>query len=358
MSLKGLKIDTKQPVMVTGATGYIAGWLVKDLLEAGVDVHATVRDPNNTAKLAHLDAVAAKSKGKITYFAADLTGNDGFDAAMAGCGIVIHTASPFISKIKDAQRDLIDPALMGTRSVLEAANRTDTVTRVVLTSSCAAIFGDVVDCAKAPGGVLTEEHWNITSSITHQAYSYSKTLAERAAWEIADAQDRWKLVVINPSLVIGPALSGAPTSASFDYVKQLCDGTMKMGAPAFEIGAVDVRDVAEAHIRAAFIGAAEGRHITSAENRTFLGLADELRKTYGDKLPLPRKELPTWLAWLVGPILDKSLSRKAIARNFGHKWQADNSKSKTALGMDYRPLDIAISEMVAQMIDKGVLKTA
>jgi len=92
--------------------------------------------------------------------------------------------------------------------VLDAVNRTESVERVVLTSSCAAIYGDVADCAAAPGGVLTEEVWNTSSSLEHVPYSYSKTVAERAAWEMAGAQDRWRLVVINPAGIYGPSAGG------------------------------------------------------------------------------------------------------------------------------------------------------
>ncbi len=171
---------------------------------------------------------------------------------MQGCSVVFHTASPFTINVQDPQRDLIDPAVKGTRNVLEDVNRTESVRRVVLTSSCAAIYTDAADCANAPGGTLTEEVWNTTASLDYQPYSYSKTLAEKEAWTIAEQQDRWDLVVINPSLVLGPAINDLPTSESFRILKMLGDGTMKAGAPRLGIGVVDVRDLAEAHLAAAF----------------------------------------------------------------------------------------------------------
>jgi dihydroflavonol-4-reductase len=222
-------IDTSKPVLVTGATGYVAGWLVKDLLEAGVTVHAAVRDPDRTDKVSHLSAVADQSPGEIKYFKADLLDEGSYDEAMQGCGVVFHTASPFTIDVKDPQKELIDPAVKGTRNILEAANRVESVSRVVVTSSCAAIYGDNIDCAEAFGGVLTEADWNKSSSLEHNAYSYSKMLAEKAAWQIAEKQDRWKLVTVNPALVIGPALQDNPTSESFNLVKQMGDGTLKMG---------------------------------------------------------------------------------------------------------------------------------
>ena len=160
--------------------GDVAGELVKQLLAAGVSVHAAVRDPSNEAKVAHLKAMG----GNLKLFKADLLEPGSYDEAMAGCLMVFHTASPFTYNIKDPQRDMVDPALKGTENVLASVQHTASVKRVVLTSSCVAIYGDAVDIASYPGGVMTEEQWNHSSTLTHQTYSYSKTVAERRAWEI------------------------------------------------------------------------------------------------------------------------------------------------------------------------------
>src|SRR6056297_1676604 len=188
------KTDKTKPVLVTGATGYVAGWVVKRLLEEGITVHAAVREPQNKEKTAHLVNLAKKSKGEVKFFKTDLLNQGSYAEAMKGCEVVFHTASPFTNIVKDAQKQLIEPAVRGTENVLEQANKTDSVKRVVLTSSCAAIYCDAADCARAPGGVLTEEVWNETASIDYQAYSYSKKLAEKRAWEIANEQDRWDMV--------------------------------------------------------------------------------------------------------------------------------------------------------------------
>ena len=137
-----MNIDRSTPVLVTGGNGYIASWLVRYLLEDGVDVHATVRNPSDDTKVGHLKRLAESSPGTLTLFAADLLDDGAFDEAMAGCELVFHTASPFvISGIKDPQKDLVDPAVHGTRNALESANRVSSVKRVVLTSSVAATFG-------------------------------------------------------------------------------------------------------------------------------------------------------------------------------------------------------------------------
>ena len=173
---------------------------------------------------------------------------------------------------------------------------------------------------------------------------------------MANAQDRWSLVVINPSLVLGPSVSGQSTSGSHDMCLQLGDGTMKAGAPPFEVGMVDVRDVADAHVRAGYIADADGRHIVSKETCSPIMLSEMLKKKYGQDYPLPEKELPKWLVWLVGPMIEKNITRKVISKNMKHKWLADNTKSIQKLGIEYRSLKISINEMFQQMIDQGAFE--
>ena len=347
-------IDKKKPVMVTGATGYVAGWIVKKLLEDGITVHAAVRDPENKEKLKYLVQMADKSKGEIKFFKADLLEDGSYLEAMKNCELVYHTASPFINVVKDPQKDLVNPALLGTRNVLESVNKTNSVKRVVLTSSCAAILGDTKDLLALPNGTATEEHWNTTSSLGHQPYSYSKTVAEREAWKMVEGQERWDLVVINPTFVLGPGINPKSTSESFNIIKQMGDGSMKMGAPGLDLGVVDVRDVAEAQIRAGFKPEAKGRHIVSNTHKTFLQLADLLRPQYGAEYPLPKKELPKWLVWLVAPT--QGIKRKMVSNNFGYQWLVDNSKSKKELGLEYTSIEQTMKEFFQQMIDHDVFK--
>jgi dihydroflavonol-4-reductase len=342
---------------VTGATGYVAGWIIKALLDANVSVHATVRDPARTDKLQHLTDLAASAPGQITFFAADLLQPGSFAEAMQGCSIVFHTASPFVTSVKDPQKDLVDPAVLGTRNVLGQADNSPDVTRVVLTSSCAAIYSDAADCANAPGGVLTEAIWNTRASLKHQPYSLSKTLAEREAWKVAEAQSQWDMVVVNPSLVIGPALNANPTSETFNLVRQLGDGKMKMGAPRFGFGAVDVRDVARAHVAAAYVPQANGRNIISGHNTDLVELSATLIEKYGDRYPIPRKAMPKWLVWLLGPIIG-GISRKTVSLNVDVPWRADNSKGVAELGMSYRPLRDTMEDMFASMIEQGQFEKA
>ena len=349
------EIDKDKPVMVTGTTGYVAGWIVKKLLDEGYTVHAAVRDPENREKLIHLDALADHAPGTIVYFKADLLDDGSYAQAMNGCEVVFHTASPFTITVKDPQKELIDPARLGTRNVLEQANRTESVKRVVLTSSCAAIYGDNADLENTANGVFTEDDWNVSSSLDHQPYSYSKTLAEKEAWRICGEQHRWDLVVINPSLVIGPGINPKGTSESFNLIRQFGDGSMKSGAPAWGIGVVDVRDLADAHVRAAFTPSARGRHIVSGHNTDFPSLAKLLIARFGDAYPFPKKVLPKWLVWLVAPMVNAAMTRKMVSRNVNYPWRADNSKSIRDLNMHYRLLEASMVDFFQQMIDAGTV---
>jgi len=355
---KTVPIDTSHPVLVTGATGYVAGWLVKSLLEAGCTVHATVRDASKKDELKYLTDIADKNSGTLRFFEADLLKEGSFAEAMQGCSLVYHTASPFTLKVADPQKDLIEPAQLGTRNVLEQAKKTDSVKRVVVTSSCAAVYGDTQDLQNKKGDKFTEADWNETSSLTHIPYSYSKTLAEREAWKIAESQDKWRLVVINPSLVVGPGLNPMATSETFNLFTQFGDGTMKAGLPDLRIGAVDVRDVVDAHIAAGFLPDAQGRHITSAQEVSFLEMAKYLQKHFGNQYPFPKRRLPKWLISMIGPAVDKSMSRKFIKRNVGFPLHLDNSKSRQELGITYRPVETAAVELFQQLIDSGRIKKA
>lgn len=347
-------IAPSAPILVTGGTGFVAGWIIRYLIEDGRTVHATVRDPDRREKVAHLEALAAKGPGALKLFRADLLDADAFDDPMQGCELVLHTASPFtLGPFKDVDAELIRPALEGTRNVLEAANRTASVRRVVLTSSVAAVYGDAADLREVPGGVFSEDHWNLTSSELHQPYSFSKTLAEKEAWSIQSQQERWDLVTVNPAMVFGPSLTRASASGSLALLRQFADGTAKFGVPDIRLGAVDVREVARAHIRAGFTPEAEGRHILSAGEVSLIEIGTLLRRRFGDAYPFPRRVSPKFVVWLLAPAL--GLTRAFVSRNVGHPVRFDHTRSVEALGIEYRPVEESIVELFQQMIDDGML---
>ncbi|MBS9533377.1 NAD-dependent epimerase/dehydratase family protein [Mycobacterium sp. M1] len=344
-------INPDAPVLVTGGSGYIASWIVRYLLEDGRTVRATVRNPDKPTGLEHLHTLAEQHPGKLTLHKADLLDAGSFTAAMDGCELVIHTASPFLmGHIKDPEQQLIRPALEGTRNVLTSADATDSVKRVVLTSSVAAIYGD---CADMVGkACFTEADWNTTSTVEHQAYSYSKTVAEREAWKIQGAQQRWDLVTIHPSLVLGPALTTSSASGSMTTMHHFVDMTMAAGAPPLQLGAVDVRDVARAHITAGFTADAHGRYIANSKVVSMLELSRALRARFGWRPAFPVFELPKFMIKLAAPV--GGLTRKFVELNVGYPLCFDNSRTRAELGIDFRPVAESVVEHFQQMIDDGL----
>jgi nucleoside-diphosphate-sugar epimerase len=347
-------IDKTKPVLVTGGSGYMASWIVKMLLEEGINVNATVRDLLDVQKVEHLTTLAKTSAGKLKLFKADLLDLGSFDEPMEGCELVMHTASPFfLTRAKNPEEELIRPAKEGTRNVLETAKRTPTVKRVVLTSSAAAIYGDNVDVKLIPGGLFTEKEWNITSSAEYNPYSYSKTIAEKEAWIIAKEQDRWDLVTINPGWILGPSLSKRKDSMSIGTMIQLGDGTFSTGVPELWSGIVDVRDVASAHIKAGFTPKASGRHIIVSGEASLFDLANILRNHFGNAYPFPRRQAPKFLFWLIAPML--GYTRKYVSRNVGQQIKFDNSYSKADLGISYIPIEQTVKDHFQQILNDGLL---
>lgn len=347
--------ETTQTILVTGASGYIAGWIIKYLLEEGHTVHATVRDPAKQSSVSHLLKIAEQNKGTLKLFKADLLTQGSFSEAMQGCDVVIHTASPFVLEgFTDANEALVRPAVEGTRNVLESVNDCQSVKRVVLTSSVASIVGDNIDILAIPSGVLTEEHWNTTSSVSHNPYQYSKVAAEQEAWKIHNKQSRWSLVAINPSMVFGPSLTANSQSASIDTLVQMGDGRLRMGVPKLLMGVVDVREVAKAHLLAAFSKKAKGRYILSNTELSLLKIGKLLRAKYGSAYPFPRMEAPTFIVWAVGPLMGP-MTRDFVKRNVGLPLKFDNRRSRE-LGVKYRPVEETFCEHFQQAIDDGLIK--
>lgn len=348
-------IDPSVPVLVTGASGYIGSWIVRTLLEAGYTVRGTVRNPQKPKGLEHLHKLSEDHPGRLSLFKADLLDAGSFDDAMDGCELVIHTASPFLlTGFTDAEEALVRPALEGTRNVLDSVNRTKSVKRVVLTSSVVAIYGDNCESLGVPDGVFTDEHWNTTSSVEHQPYSYSKTVAEREAWRYQKEQDRWDMVTIHPGLVFGPSLTSASDSASLSTMMQFVQGKMLAGAPDMSVGFADVRDVAEAHVRAGFTPEAHGRYIVNADSVSFLDIGKILRRKYGPLYTFPRTTAPKSVVRAVAPLI--GLTRDVVDLNVGYPLAFDNSRSRNELGLAYRPVEQTFTEQFEQMIDDGLVR--
>ena len=323
---------TRAPVLVTGATGFIASHLVARLLDGGYHVRGTVRsllEPGDVDALRSLPGAA----DRLDLVEADLLRAGSFDGPAAGCEYVMHTASPYVLDVQNPETDLVQPALAGTRTVLESCVRAGTVRRVVMTSSMAAITDE-----PETGRVLTEADWNGKSSLRRNPYYYSKTVAERAAWAfVRERQTRFDLVAINPFAVIGPALvSGLNTSNRL--LVSLMDGTF----PAIvdmAWGFVDVRDVAEAHVRAMEHTAANGRYICAGEVVSMRTIVEVLaRHGYRDRLPQRSLASPlgTWLVRLASYTRPRG-SGTYLRTHLGRTPRYDTGKIRRELGMTFRP---------------------
>jgi nucleoside-diphosphate-sugar epimerase len=339
--------------LVTGASGYIASWIIKYLLEKGENVHGTVRNLSETARISHLLELQQQHPGRLELFEADLLDKESFRKPMEGCSIILHTASPFfIAKIKNARRDLIQPALEGTRNVLTLASEFPEIRRIVVTSSVAAIHSDAADIRNTSNGEFSEADWNTRSNEKHNPYQYSKTLAEKEAWKIAEGQTQWKLVTINPGFVMGPSLSKRIDSTSIDTMRSLLNGKYRTGVPDLYFGIVDVRDVARAHILAATKEDASGRHICVGNTVPILEMAMVLSAKY-PKLPIPKNTVPKFLLYLVGPLM--GFSWKFVQLNYGIPFKFDNSKSIKKLGVEYTPLSKTLTDHAEQLINDKLI---
>ncbi len=341
-------------LLVTGAAGYLASWIVAQLLEEGHTVHGTVRDPLDTAKVQHLHELARQHEGRLRLFQSDLTKPGSFDAAMHGCTDVIHTASPyFLDAPTDAQRELVRPALDGTLNVLDAVERAQSVTRVVLTSSIAALYNDACDVSAATQHTVRESDVNPNRDIAHNPYAYSKTVAEQAAWSRHAQQTRWQLITIHPGAIFGPSRSKRGDATSVNMMVQFLNGSFRSGVPRLTLGLVDVRDAALAHVRAVLNPAASGRYIAVAQAMRLLDMSALLRvEACGLKNRLPRGEAPKALMWLIAPWV--GMTRRYVARNVGHPIRFDNSRSISELGLRYRDAALTLNDHVRQIVADGL----
>ncbi|KAI9078272.1 hypothetical protein K1719_039774 [Acacia pycnantha] len=276
----------KKVVCVTGASGFIASWLVKLLLLRGYSVRGTVRDPNDSSKTEHLLKLEG-AKERLSLFKANLLEEGSFESAIEGCDGVFHTASPVFRAIKDPQAELVEPAVKGTLNVLKSCAKSPSVKRVILTSSMAA-----VSCNGKPltSDVIVDETWFSDPDVCKQysqegsGYQLSKTLAEEAAGKVAK-ENNIDMVTINPARVIGPLLQ--PTiNSSTGQVLKLLNGTNT--TPNDVVGWVNVKDVANVHIQAFENPSANGRYCLAESVKHNSEVVNTLNQLY-PTLQLPHK---------------------------------------------------------------------
>ena len=346
---------TGTTVLVTGATGFIAQHCILQLLEAGYRVRGTARSADRRDQVAavlapHLtEAAGARMDRDFEVVAADLTSDDGWDEAVAGCRYILHVASPFPSSAPEDERDLIDPARDGVLRVLRAALGAG-VERVVLTSSVAAVaYGQPHD------HVFTEADWTVVDDPRVGAYEKSKTIAERAAWDFMAAHPDagTTLAVINPGLVLGPLLSGE-WSTSGEAIKKILDRELP-AIPDLNFAVVDVRDVAAAHVAAMTVPEAGGqRFICAVENRSMREMARVLDRHLGPRgFKVPTRNLPG-VAMRVVALWDKT-ARLAV-HGLGVRTDVDSTRIRSVLGWEPRGFEEMVEAMADSMVEYGVVR--
>ncbi len=338
-------------VLVTGGSGFIAAHCILQLLAAGHEVRTTVRSAKREGDVrAVLQEGGVSPSYKLAFFVADLEKDEGWAEAAAGCDYVLHVASPFPSGVPKHEDELIIPAREGALRLLRAA-KAGGVKRVVLTSSFAAIGYGHPDRTAA----FDETVWSNASAPDIGAYAKSKTLAEKAAWEfIAREGNGLELAVVNPVGVFGPVLA-ADYSTSILLVQRLMDGALP-GLPNISFGCVDVRDVADLHIRAMIDPAAKGERFLAVAG-DFIPMAEIariLREGMGEAASrVPTRRLPNWMVRMVG-IFDPAA--KLLRGELGKSKNATNAKARTLLGWQPRSNEQSILATAESLVRLGLLK--
>ena len=356
----------QKPILVTGIGGYIACHILEVLFSRGYSVRGTVRstDPNRNR---HVWSIYDKwrkvnSDIRLELFEADLLREGSFDDAVNGCDYVLHVASPFVLDVKDKQRDLIDPAKLGTLNVLRSCAKFH-VRKVVLTSSIASITpaGVPTNCSRLTK-VFDENDWNEQSSIDENPYYYSKKLAEEAAWDFMRDLERtngtngggepMKLVVINPTLVWGPSHTKT-INQSVSVVSKIALGEFPF-IFNFSWCSVDVRDVAEAHVRAIEIPTVSGRYICGNETVSMNYMCKTMKKHFPQLSSIPQCSLTGAVGDAL--IVTSSLVQPSglgtyLRSNISHIVFVNNQKIVNEMGMTFRSMEQTIVDTTRSLIE-------
>ncbi len=333
-------------VLVTGGSGFIGGWCVIGLLQQGYVVRTTVRDLDREGAVRAALGKVVDPGNRLSFHAANLTADTGWEAAVDGCDYVLHVASPLgVAEPKDPDV-LIVPARDGARRAVGAAIKAG-VKRVVLTSSTAATSQSGGD------SVSDETVWTDLTAPKVSAYTQSKTIAERAAWELIQASGgATTLATVNPALVLGPVLS-RDFSESVQVVERLLSGRVP-GLPRLGFNIVDVRDVADLHIRAMTAPEAAGQRFIAAGKFAWMAdLAAMLRERLGDEAAkVPTRKVPDFVLRLAS-LFDKDLG--AVTPSLGLRHDYTSAKAQDLLGWRPRPIEETVLDCARSLVAAGVV---
>ena len=333
---------------MSGGSGYIGSWCVIELLRRGYVVRATVRNLKSEAPVRAVIDALGHAHNALSFHAANLTSDEGWDEAVAGCDYILHVASPLaVAEPKDPET-IIGPARDGALRVIGAGIKAG-VKRVVMTSSVAAtgLGYDTRD------GLADETNWSDGEDVRIGAYARSKTIAERAAWDlIGSSGGTTTLATVNPTLVLGPVLS-RDFSESIQVVERLMSGRIP-GIPRLGFNIVDVRDVADLHIRAMTSDQAAGQRFIAAGHWAWMGeMAEMLRANLGaEAAKVPTRKAPDFLLRLVG-LFDRDVG--SVSGSLGRKRDFDSAKAQTMLGWSPRPTQDTVLDCARSLIAAGAV---
>ena len=334
-------------VLVTGGSGFLGGWCIVSLLEAGYSVRTTVRDLARESEVREGVASATGPAGRLEVVVADLLEDDGWPEAVAGCEYVLHVASPLPSRQPKDPAEVIVPARDGTLRVLRAALEAG-VTRVVITSSVAAIRGGAKG---APGDPpLTEDDWSDASDEKLTPYARSKTTAEQAAWALVREQGaEERLAAVNPGAILGPLLGNDP-SYSLQVIERMLGGMP--GLPRLGFSFVDVRDVADLHRLAMTAPEAGGERFIAIQQFLWMAeVAAVLRERLGERAEkVPTRTVPNIVIRGMS-LVDGSLG--SIVPDLGKRVTYSAEKAKAKLGWSPRPVEETITDCAESILARG-----
>ena len=338
-------------VLITGASGYIGKHITLQLLNQGYGVRASVR---NLAKSAEVrDAVrphlldSSNLDSRLTFVELDLEKDSGWDVALQGIDVLMHTASPFPLASPKDENDLIRPAVDGTLRALKAA-KSSGVKRVILTSSMAAIYGRELSTGVSE---YDETMWtDVTHPVGRGAYTKSKTLAEKAAWDyIKSDAPEIALTTINPVLILGAPLD-KNFGSSISVVERILKGSDPM-LPDLKFAIVDVQDVAKMHVDAIKIEETKGERIlSSSETKSFVEIAKYLKSIYPQS-KVKTTQAPTAIIKFLS-IFDGTI--KTILPQLGKPMKINNAKAKRLMGMNFIPVEVTLRDSADYLIKNGL----